>query len=84
MFHAHALTILFAVVQSLIWLVALVPVSLLLVQGALRQSDSRKVIADAIAYGGIESPSLTNFQDRVDVLPELVDRAGRGERALQG
>lgn len=69
-----ALIILLAILHSVVWLVGLVAVALLLIQGIRREEDSRKIIADAITFGRIESPSIKRFEAWADSLPDRYER----------
>jgi len=74
-----SLIILLAVSNSPLWILSIPLVVLLLVQGMRREADSRKIIADAIAFGRIDSPSLKKFATWVtNSLPELLERAQHG------
>jgi len=66
-----ALTILFAVLQSPFFLLALVPIYGLLVQGIRNTAEARKTIADAITYGRVPSPSVKKFDAWVETLPAM-------------
>lgn len=74
-----ALTILLAVLQSPLWLIALVAVSLLWVQGWRRDEDARKVISDAVYVGRITSPSLGRFNSWLDSKQNEINQAVRAQ-----
>ena len=69
-----ALIILLAATASLWWLLAFPAGLILFVQGIQRNADSKRVIADAIQLGRIESSSLARFTNWVDALPAEIDR----------
>jgi hypothetical protein len=69
-----ALNVLLVIEGSLWWLLALPAALVLFVQGIRRDSDSKKVIADAIQLGRVESSSLSGFAQWVDALPDEIER----------
>lgn len=73
----YALCILLAVEQSAYWLIAVVPIVLLLLQGIQREADSRKIIADSIAHGEVPSSSLSKFRAWIEALPDAIESEWR-------
>ena len=72
---ALALIVLLALQVSVFWLVAVLGVILLFVQGLQRESDSRKMVSDAIYFGRIESSSVKRYEAWVDnELPVAINK----------
>lgn len=72
-----ALAIALAFVASPLWLFMLPATAVLAIQGNKRASDSRKLIADAMTSGRIESSSVGRFQQWASDINEVIDRAIR-------
>jgi hypothetical protein len=70
-----AITILLALAASPVWLLALPGAAVLARQGARRASDSRRIIADAMTSGRIESSSIGRFERWVNDIDKVASRA---------
>ena len=77
---AFVLVIYLARAASPLWLVGLLAVVVVFYQGVLRIGDSRKLIADAVAMGRVDSPAEKQFRDAAsrwltEVLEDVNERA---------
>jgi hypothetical protein len=78
-----ALLILLTTMQSSFWLLGIPAVVVLFSQGILRETDSRKVIADAIDRGLIESSASKKFAAWVDTLPKRIESIEAGNESIE-
>jgi hypothetical protein len=67
-----AILLLFTIQASPIWLVACGPLFILFAQGVRRQEDARRIIADAIRIGSVQSSAATRFGEWMKYIPERV------------
>jgi hypothetical protein len=67
-----AILILFAAQASPIWLVSCLPILILSVQGIRRQQDARRIIADAMRIGSVQSSAAARFDEWVKFIPERI------------
>jgi hypothetical protein len=73
-----ALLIVLATMQSRFWLLGIPPIAVLFVQGVRRETDSRKLIADAVDSGLVESGASTKYTAWVDGLQAKLERSSSG------
>jgi hypothetical protein len=82
-----AILVLCAVQASSMWLVAFGPVLILFGQGIRRRQDARRIIADAMRIGSVQSSAATRFDEWVEYVPQRVtqleERIAQRERDSQ-
>ena len=61
-----ALATLLVVTASRLWLLALIPIGQLLVQGINREDDARRLIGSALLFGRVESAAVKRFDSQLD------------------
>jgi hypothetical protein len=70
---------LLAAAATPLWLVTLVPIGMLLVQGVRREDDTRRLIGSALLFGDVRSAAVEQFDRELSALDQRGTNSGDDE-----